>query len=66
MKDRMVKVLLVLNLLLLTAMLVRSFLPVPSAAAQSASKSATKDNPELMRLMDEDQADRLPSEVVPQ
>ena len=60
MKDRMVKVLLVLNLLLLAAILVRPFSALPCAAAQSASPSATKDNPELTRLMDEDQADRLP------
>ena len=56
MKDRTVKILLVLNLIVLTGIFLRQPLPVPSADAQTSS--ATKDNPELTRLMDEDQADR--------
>src|SRR5258708_12405541 len=60
MNDRIVKVLLVLNLLLLVAILVRSFSELPSAAAQSASTSATKENTELRRLMEEDQDDGMP------
>ena len=63
MKDRTVKVFLALNLLCLTTVLVRSFLAVPPSAAQSASTSTSKDNPELTRLMDEDQADRTPDDA---
>ncbi|SRR5260221_8276878 len=59
MKDRMLKVLLFLNLLFLAAVLVQPFLATPSADAQSAN-AQQKDNAELMRLMDEDQADRTP------
>ncbi len=58
MKDRTIKLLLVLNLMVLTAILLRPSLSLPSADAQSSS--ANKDNPELTRLMDEDQADRMP------
>ena len=58
MKDRTVKLLLVLNLIVLTAVFLRPSLSLPSTAAQSPS--ATKDNPELTRLMDEGQADRTP------
>lgn len=58
MKDRIIKLLLVLNLMVLTAILLRPSLSLPSADAQSSS--ANKDNPELTRLMDEDQADRMP------
>lgn len=56
MKDRILKILLVLNLIVLTGAFLRPRLPVSSAEAQTSS--ATKDNPELTRLMDEDQADR--------
>jgi len=55
MKDRAIKVLLILNFLILTAILVRPSAIVFFAAAQSPSKSPTKDNAELTRLMDEDQ-----------
>ncbi len=58
MKDRIIKLLLVLNLMVLTAILLRPSLSLPSADAQSSS--ANKDNPELTRLMDEDQSDRTP------
>lgn len=57
MKDRTLKLLLVLNLVVLTAILLRPSLSLPATAAQSSA--ATRDNPELMRLMNEDQADRL-------
>lgn len=58
MKDRTIKLLLVLNLMVLTAILLRPLLSLPSADAQSSS--AIKDNPELTKLMDEDQSDRTP------
>lgn len=58
MKDRTIKLLLVLNLMVLTANLLRPSLSLPSADAQSSS--AIKDNPELTRMMDEDQSDRTP------
>ena len=57
---RTLKVLLVLNLLALSAILARPFVVAPFAAAQSSAKVQDKDNQELVRLMDEDQADRLP------
>lgn len=60
MKDRRVKVFLVFNLLCLMAVLARSFLAVPPSAAQSASTTTSKDDPEVTRLMQEDQADRMP------
>jgi len=58
MKIRTLRLLLVLNLMVLTVILLRPSLSLPSTAAQSSS--ATKDNAELTRLMDEDQADRTP------
>jgi len=58
MKDRTLKLLLVLNLMVLTVILLRPSVSLPSTAAQSSS--APRDNPELTRLMDEDQADRMP------
>ena len=61
MKDRTVKILLVLNLLVLTGIFLRQPLRVPSADAQTSS--VTKDNPELTRLMAEDQADRTPDDA---
>lgn len=61
--NRTVKVLLVLNLLVLTAILVHPSAILLLASAQSASTSATKDNPELARMMDEDQADRTPDDA---
>jgi hypothetical protein len=61
MLDRTIKTLLILNLVLLTGILVRPLAGMRAAAAQSAPKSATKDNPELRRLVDEDQADRTPT-----
>jgi hypothetical protein len=57
MKDRTLKLLLVLNLIALTVILLRPSLTSPSTAAQSSS--VTRDNPELTHLMDEDQADRI-------
>jgi len=55
-----VKVLLVLNLLVLSAVLARPFVLERFANAQSSAKVQDKDNQELTRLMDEDQADRMP------
>lgn len=59
--SRAVKVLLTLNLLALSTILARPFVVVPLSAAQSSANVQDKDNQELVRLMDEDQADRLPS-----
>ena len=56
--NRIVKVLLVLNLLALSAILARPFVVAPFAAAQSSPKVQAKDNQELVRMMDADQADR--------
>lgn len=61
--NRTVKVLVILNLLVLTAILVRPSAILLLAGAQSASPSAKKDKPELARLMDEDQADRTPDDA---
>lgn len=61
MKDQTLKILLVLNLIVLTNIFLRQPLPVPSADAQTSS--GIKDNPELTRLMDEDQADRTPDDA---
>jgi Ni/Co efflux regulator RcnB len=58
--NRVVAVLLTLNLLVLSTILARPFVLLPFAAAQSPAKSQVKDNQELSRLMDEDQADRMP------
>jgi hypothetical protein len=58
--SRTVKVLLTLNLLALSTILARPFVVVPFSAAQSSANVQDKDNQELVRLMDEDQADRLP------
>lgn len=58
--NRMVKVLLVLNLLVLSAILVRPRLLLSLANAHSSALFQAKDNQELARLMDEDQADRMP------
>lgn len=55
-----VKVLLVLNLLALSAVLARPFVLERFANAQSSASVQDKDNQELARLMDEDQADRTP------
>ena len=60
MKGRFIALLLVLNLLFLTAVLVRPLFFQSSATAQAPLKSEPKDNQELTRLMDEDQADRTP------
>src|SRR5687768_8951043 len=60
MKYRTINALLILNLLALTALLVRPYAITPLSSAQTPSTPATKDNPELARLMDEDQADRTP------
>ena len=58
--SRTVKVLLTLNLLALSTILARPFVVVPLTAARSSANVQDKDNQELVRLMDEDQADRLP------
>jgi hypothetical protein len=60
MKFRTINALLILNLLALTAILVRPYAITTLTSAQTPSTTATKDNPELARLMDEDQADRTP------
>lgn len=54
--NRIIKVLLILNLVVLTGVLLRSSLASRSVAAQASAK----DNQELTGLMDEDQADRTP------
>jgi len=59
MKHRIANTLLILNLLALTALLMRPYGITPLTSAQVPSAPA-KDNPELARLMDEDQADRIP------
>ena len=63
MKDHATKILLVLNLVLLLSLVIRPLFVSPSAAAQSSEKSDAKDNQELSRLMDEDQADRTPDDA---
>jgi hypothetical protein len=55
MKYRTINVLLILNLLALTAVLVRPYRITPLTSAQTPP---VNDNPELARLMAEDQADR--------
>jgi len=61
--NRTVKVLLVLNLLALSAILARPFVVAPIATAQSSTKVQDKDNQELVRMMDADQADRTPDDA---
>src|SRR6266851_1716595 len=63
MRDRTIKALLILNLLVLTAILIRPYAITPLTAAQTSSTPATKDHPELARLMEEDQADRTPDDA---
>jgi hypothetical protein len=62
MKYRTINTLLILNLLALTALLLRPFDITPLTSAQTPSAPATRDNPELARMMDEDQADRTPDD----
>jgi hypothetical protein len=62
MKYRTINALLILNLLALTALLVRPSAITLSTSAQTPSTPATRDNPELARLMAEDQADRAPDD----
>jgi len=62
MKSRTINALLILNLLALTALLLRPFDITPLTSAQTPSAPATRDNPELARMMDEDQADRTPDD----
>jgi len=62
MKYRSLNTLLILNLLALTALLLRSFDITPLTSAQTPSAPATRNNPELARLMQEDQADRTPDD----
>jgi hypothetical protein len=59
MKHRTIKALLIFNLLVLTAVLIRPYGITPLTSAQSPQ---TNDNPELARLMAEDQADRTPDD----
>jgi hypothetical protein len=59
MKSRTINALLILNLLALTAVLVRPYGITPLTSAQTPP---IKDNPELARLMAEDQADRTPDD----
>src|SRR5256885_15760184 len=61
MNDQAIKILLVLNLLLFLSLVLRPLFVLPSVAAQSTEKPDVKDNQELSRLMDEDQADRMPA-----
>ena len=63
MKDRTIKILLVLNLIMLLGVLVRPFFVSIPVAAQSTKKSNAKNNRELARLMAEDQADRTPDDA---
>jgi len=62
MKYRSLNTLLILNLLALTTLLLRSFDITPLTSAQTPSAPATRNNPELARLMQEDQADRTPDD----
>ena len=62
MKYRSINALLILNMLALTAPFLRSFDITPLTSAQTLPAPATKDNPELARLMQEDQADRTPDD----
>jgi hypothetical protein len=64
MRDRTIKVLLILNLLVLTALLMRPHAIMPFTSAQTPSTPAPRDNAELARLMDEDQADRTNEESI--
>jgi Ni/Co efflux regulator RcnB len=48
--NRTIKVLLVLNLLALSAILARSFVVAPLAAAQSSTKVQDRDNQELVSI----------------
>ena len=59
MKYRTINALLILNLLALTAVLVRPYGITPLTSAQTP---LINDNPELARLMAEDQADRTPDD----
>ena len=59
MKYRTINALLILNLLALTAVFVRPYGITPLTSAQTP---AINDNPELARLMAEDQADRTPDD----
>ena len=63
MKHRITNTLLILNLLAVTALLIRPYTITPLTSAQTSSKPATSDNPELARLMAEDQADRTPDDA---
>ncbi|HEV8369488.1 MAG TPA: hypothetical protein VGQ39_16150 [Pyrinomonadaceae bacterium] len=63
MKCRTINALLILNLLALTALLIRPYAITPLISAQTPSTPETKDNPELARLMAEDQADRTPDDA---
>lgn len=58
--DRMVKVLLILNLILLVVVLVRPSVALRPGASPPSVTSAPKDNEELARLSQEDQSDRTP------
>jgi hypothetical protein len=62
-KNRTINALLVLNLLALTAVLIRPYAITPLTSAQTPSTPAPGDNPELARLMAEDQADRTPDDA---
>jgi hypothetical protein len=62
MKHRITNTLLILNLLAVTASIIRPYAITPLTSAQTPSTPATKDNPELARLMDEDQVDRTPDD----
>ncbi len=60
MANRIVTILLTLNLILFGGFLLRTTGSSGSAAAQSSTKSPNNDNKELQRLFEEDQSDREP------
>ena len=58
--NRVILLLLSLNLIFLGVLLLRPTAMLPPVSAQSPANSAAKDNEELARLVQEDQADRTP------
>jgi len=60
MPNRSIRLILILNLVVLGAILLRTSITSDTAAAQTSAKSAPGDNPELLILFQEDQADRTP------
>jgi hypothetical protein len=59
--NRTIKILLALNLLALALVVVCQFVTLRNVGAQTSVRTPEKDNEDLTRLMDEDQADRSPA-----